>query len=196
MNMTNNARKDLYGGRPAQVQLIRRGSPEHAASIAQELGLPPQPPPGSAPQPEPQPTGQLNQAPERHQRKCLVCEHPCREEIEELFLQWHQPYSLAYQFEIPSRSLYRHAHAAGLYEARQQNLHFVLDRFLERVQEATVTGDSIIRAIRAYSCLTPNNKWIEHPTRVIYSSESKAAPSRRPKKATRKSRRLNRHSGD
>jgi len=175
---------------------IERGSPEHADYIARGLKLPLPPPPP----PELLLADQMDRAStpplERHQRKCAICHHPEREVIEELFVHWHQPYSTANHYKVPARSLYRHAHATGLYLIRQQNLRSVLDRFLERVHDATVSGDSIIRAIRAYSCLTPNNKWIEPPTRVIYSTERRGASSRRPKKLSRKSRRPNRHGGD
>ncbi|HXQ24811.1 MAG TPA: hypothetical protein VN822_00245 [Candidatus Acidoferrales bacterium] len=107
---------------------------------------------------------------ERHERKCVVCHHPDREEIEELFLHWHEPHSTAYHYKVPVRSLYRHAHATGLYAARQGNLRSVLDRILEDAERAKVTGDCIVRAVRAYTCLTTDNKWVEPPTRVLFSS--------------------------
>jgi hypothetical protein len=113
---------------------------------------------------------------DRHQRKCAVCSHPDRDAIEELFLHWHSPLSTAVHYHIPVRSLLRHAHATGLYAARQGNLRAVLDRILDRAEDATVTADSIIRAVRAYTCLTPDNQWVEPPSRVIFSSAPLAAP--------------------
>jgi hypothetical protein len=115
---------------------------------------------------------------ERHARKCVICNHPDREEIEELFLHWNKPAWFAPDFNVTSRALYRHAHATGLYEARQGNLRCVLDRILERSGEATLTGESIIRAVRAYTCLTSENQWVEPPSRVIFSSQPLPAPAR------------------
>jgi hypothetical protein len=235
MNMTDNPQNEAaieannkVLSRFANLDLIansiERGSPEHADYIARSLNLPSPPPPPLELQLAEQ--RKLASMPplERHQRKCAICHHPDREEIEELFLHWHQPYSTAHHYKVPPRSLYRHAHATGLYLIRQQNLRSVLDRFLERVHDATVSGDSIIRAIRAYSCLTPNNKWVEPPTRVIYSTEPRrpdqepvvslpnhrrpergctgaewkgtSSNRRRPKKSARKSRRTNQHGDD
>ena len=117
------------------------------------------------PKPRPAPTHEASL--DRHRRKCAVCSHPDRETIEELFLHWHSPLGTALHYHIPVRSLFRHAHATGLYAARQGNLRAVLDRILDRAEEATVTGDSIIRAVRAYTCLTPDSQWIEPPRRFV-----------------------------
>jgi hypothetical protein len=121
---------------------------------------------------------------ERHERKCLVCHHPERETIDELFVHWHQPFRMACDYDVPLRSIYRHAHATGLLAARRRNLRCVLDHILEDATGIRATSDSIIRAVRAYTCLTDDNKWIEPATRVIVS----AAPP------PRNSRESNRHS--
>ena len=102
----------------------------------------------------------------RHSRKCVVCRHPERETIEADFLDWHSPYAIGRQRELPPRSLYRHFQAAGLISRRRESLRVVLDRILERGAETPVTGDMIIRAVRAQCCLTNGNKWVE-PTRQV-----------------------------
>lgn len=109
---------------------------------------------------------------ERHQRKCVICAHPEREAIDELFVHWHSPKFIVYQYDLPIRSLIRHAHATGVYAKRQGNLRAILDRILEHADNATVSGDSIVRAVRAYTCLTGDNQWVEPPSRVIFSSAS------------------------
>jgi hypothetical protein len=43
----------------------------------------------------------------------------------------------------------------------------MLDRILES-GPGKVTPQSVIQAIRAYSCLTDDNRWVEPPTRVEY----------------------------
>jgi hypothetical protein len=131
----------------------------------------------SEPLPAQQPVGQptpqqenltMLPAEERHQRKCVVCQHPDREEIEEEFINWRDVWYLTKQYDIAdSRSIYRHARAFGLIERRRENRRYMLDRILES-GPGKVTPQSVIQAIRAYSCLTDDNRWVEPPTRVEY----------------------------
>jgi hypothetical protein len=122
---------------------------------------------------------------ERHERKCVVCHHPERETIEDMFVHWHQPFRMSHDYGLPLRSLYRHAHATGLLAARRRNLRCVLDHILERATSTRVTSDSIVRALRAYTCLTDDNKWVEPATHVIVSPGSAAPPSRNARKSNR-----------
>lgn len=105
---------------------------------------------------------------ERHQRKCSVCHHPDREEIEEEFVHWTDVWSLAKQYDIADyRSIYRHARAFGLLERRRQNCRAALDRIIE-AGPGKMGVNGIIDAIRGYACLTDDNRWVEIPTRVEY----------------------------
>jgi hypothetical protein len=109
-------------------------------------------------------------SPARHARKCTICNHPEREAIEEEFLHWHPPNGIADRYGLAGdRIVYRHAHAVGIYEQRRGKLHSALDLIVESAATAKVTADSVIRAIRAYSCLTPSGQWIEPPAHVIFS---------------------------
>jgi hypothetical protein len=122
---------------------------------------------------------------ERHERKCLVCQHPERESIEDMFVHWHQPLRMAHDYDLPLRSLYRHAHATGLLAARRRNLRCVLEHILEDATRVDVTGDAIVRAVRAYTCLTDDNKWVEPATHVIVSPGSTPPPPRNAGKSNR-----------
>lgn len=114
---------------------------------------------------------------DRHRRKCQVCHHPDREEIEEEFVNWRTAWHLADAYGIQDyRSIYRHATATGLIHARRANLRWALDAILEH-GPGHVNADSVIRAIRAYSCLDENNKWTEPPTEVIFSVADRRIPS-------------------
>ena len=114
-------------------------------------------------------------AEERHKRKCLICRHPDREEIEEEFVNWHDVWYLAKEYKISDyRSIYRHARATGLIVRRRENMRQVLDSIIERRPDR-VTADSIIHAIRAYSCLTDDNRWVEPSSRVEFAV-TKPAP--------------------
>jgi len=46
-------------------------------------------------------------APERHSRKCSVCNHPEREAIEEDFIHWHSPINIARDFNTADHSFHR-----------------------------------------------------------------------------------------
>ena len=114
---------------------------------------------------------------ERHARKCTICRHPEREDIEDEFLHWHFPNAIAVSFQLgDERVVYRHARATGLMARRRDNCQAALDRIVEHADALrSVKADSIIRAIRAYSCLTESGRWIERPTQVVFSVVRPAA---------------------
>jgi hypothetical protein len=103
---------------------------------------------------------------ERHERLCTVCSYPEREAIEEAFLHWR---TLREDFDaevdLPSSdSIFRHAHAFGLFEQRSRNMRFALENIIEHSESVQPSADSVIRAIRACSCLNRNGKWVDPPT--------------------------------
>jgi hypothetical protein len=118
---------------------------------------------------------------QRHARKCHICHHPQRAEIEDDFLNWHGPNKIVKDYNLPHWSvIYRHANAFGLRARRNENIRTVLDIFVEQAETAPITANAILRAIRAYSCLRDDGTWVELPTRVIHQSDRKtAAVSRR-----------------
>ncbi|MFZ0213039.1 MAG: hypothetical protein WBE20_12665 [Candidatus Acidiferrales bacterium] len=107
---------------------------------------------------------------EHHRRKCKICSHPEREAIEDLFIHWHSPESIHDQFgDYPPfdvSSIYRHARAAGLYARRSKNLRAVFDLLLEQADSVQPTAHGIVAVVRAYSCLTKTNQWVEPEKRV------------------------------
>lgn len=118
----------------------------------------------------------------RHRRKCVVCRHPDREAIEAEYLHWHGVWNISQDYKIADyRPLHRHARAYGVVRHRRENVLSALDTIVERGAEAPVTADSVIRAMRAYSCITESGQWVEPPTRVVFSvvrpaPESASAP--------------------
>jgi hypothetical protein len=114
---------------------------------------------------------------ERHSRRCIICHHPEREAIEEEFVHWRAPWKLAQDFKLADyRTVYRHARAAGLLLQRRERLHSALDAFVESVDDVTFTGDTILRAMRAYSCIDSHGRWTEIPTQVQFSTSNDAHP--------------------
>ena len=108
--------------------------------------------------------------PARHARKCLVCSHPQREALEDDFLHWRSPEKLARDYNIPHRSMiYRHLHAHDLFRKRAGRLRHALESIIEQSENCKVTANSVIRAVRAYCCITDDGRWVEPPKQVIYS---------------------------
>ena len=114
---------------------------------------------------------------ERHSRRCIICHHPEREAIEEEFVHWRAPWKLSQDYKLTDyRTVYRHARAAGLLLQRRERLHSALDAFVESVDDVTFTGDTILRAMRAYSCIDSHGRWTEIPTQVQFSTSNDAHP--------------------
>jgi len=115
--------------------------------------------------------------PERHERLCSICHHEDRDAIEQAFLQWRRPAEIRFEFKLPSKtSIYRHAHAQGLFERRANALRFGLEKIIEESTICPPSADSIIRAVRAHSCLDERGRWTEHPRRLIISREPYPPP--------------------
>ena len=114
----------------------------------------------------------------RHRAACSICYHPDREAIEEEYLHWHDVWKISRQYQIDDfRSIHRHARAYGLVAARRENMLAALDNLVERSAGASVRGDTVIRAIRAYSCISDSGEWAEPPTRVVFSTDRPALPA-------------------
>jgi hypothetical protein len=103
----------------------------------------------------------------RHQRYCTVCKHEQREEIEAGFVAWRSPASLAEEFGLADRaSVYRHAHAVGLFAKRQRNIRAALERIIEKAGEVDVTASAVVSAIQAYSKINAAGQWIDRSEQV------------------------------
>jgi hypothetical protein len=108
---------------------------------------------------------------ERHARKCQICKHPDREEIDQEFLRWQHPIYIAEEFNLPeTRIIYGHARATGLFDRRGQNVRCALEFFIEEANRVDPSGDTIVRAIRAYTRINARGEWHEPPSHVIYTT--------------------------
>jgi len=109
----------------------------------------------------------------RHQRKCIICHHADREEIEQMFLHWFSASTIYRRFLLKDRSsIYDHAHATGLYSRRRKNMRCALENIIERSDECPVSSNGIVRAIKAYYSLTDAGEWVEPASRVVYQTVS------------------------
>lgn len=88
----------------------------------------------------------------RHSRKCSVCRHPQRAAIDHDFIHWYSPSKIVRDFGLYNRrTLYRHAHATGLFHRRGARLASMLEGILECGSTLTATPYSLIRAVEVYS---------------------------------------------
>jgi hypothetical protein len=82
----------------------------------------------------------------------VICKHPDREAIEEQFVHWVHADRIVEDHDLPSQTnLYRHARATGLFSLRRCNVRSALEHLIEESIHAPVTGDTVIRAVRASS---------------------------------------------
>ena len=103
----------------------------------------------------------------RHQRACSVCAHQQREEIEAAFIGWRSPASIAEEFGLADRaSVYRHAHALGLFPKRQKNIRAALERIIEKAGEVDVTASAVVAAVQAYAKINAAGEWIDRTETV------------------------------
>ena len=103
-----------------------------------------------------------------HQRRCKVCKHPGCNAIEEEFLRWRRPQRIAAKYGIRNRaSLYRHAHATGLYSLRRSRYRIALENLIERNAEVQLNADSIICAVRACTRINDDGKWVWPAQRIV-----------------------------
>ena len=86
----------------------------------------------------------------RHKANCMVCAHKYCAEIEADFVNWKSAAWIATEYRLADRaSVYRHAHASGLFEKRRRNVHAALERIIEQVGEVEVTASAIVAAVQA-----------------------------------------------
>jgi hypothetical protein len=101
---------------------------------------------------------------DRHQRKCTVCHHPPRKEIEQEYLRWRSPAAIAREYGLTGpTTIYRHVHATGIFARRRARLRLALDPLVERVTEVNVTVREILSAIKTSANLNNARKWIGRP---------------------------------
>lgn len=98
----------------------------------------------------------------RHKRACSICSHAQRAEIESAFIGWRSPAAIATEYGLADRtSVYRHAHALGLFQKRQKNIRAALEKIIERAGEVDVTASAVVSAIQAYAKINAAGEWID-----------------------------------
>ena len=102
----------------------------------------------------------------RHEAACNVCSHAQREDIEREWLNWGSAEQIAADYGLSRDSLYRHAHALGLFAKRQRNIRRVLERLLEKAGDVEVTAASVVAAVQAYAKINAQGQWVDRSESV------------------------------
>lgn len=103
----------------------------------------------------------------RHKRTCSVCHHAERSVIEADFVSWRSPAAIAEEYGLADRaSVYRHAHALGLFEKRRRNIRAALERIIEKAGEVDVTASAVVAAVQAYAKINAAGEWIDRTETV------------------------------
>ena len=105
--------------------------------------------------------------PGRHRRNCTICAHQQREAIEADFVSWRSPAAITEEYGLAERSsVYRHAHAFGLFTKRQRNIRAALERIIEKAGEVDVTASAVVAAVQAYSKINSAGQWVDRSEQV------------------------------
>jgi hypothetical protein len=103
----------------------------------------------------------------RHRQNCGICHHSQRAEIEADFIAWRSPATITTAYGLADRtSVYRHAHAVGLFAKRQRNIRAALERIIERAGDVDVTASAVVAAVQAYSKINAAGQWIDRSEQV------------------------------
>ncbi len=82
-------------------------------------------------------------------------------------MSWGSPASIAKEYGFADRaSVYRHAHALGLFATRQRNVRAALERIIEKAGEVEVSAAAVVAAIQAYSKINASGQWTERSEHV------------------------------
>jgi hypothetical protein len=103
---------------------------------------------------------------QRHERDCKVCRHANRVEIEREWIGWGDTTRIAKAYRLTRDSLYRHAHARGLFAKRQRNARQALERIIEKAETVHVNAASVVAAVQAYAKINAHGQWIDRSESV------------------------------
>jgi hypothetical protein len=102
-----------------------------------------------------------------HKRHCKLCKHPNLAEIEQRFIGWESPTSIARENHFNLRAFFRHAHATGLFPKRDTNVRAALSRIIEKgMSLRKVTASAVVQAVAVLSKINAAGKWIDRSETV------------------------------
>jgi len=102
----------------------------------------------------------------RHETQCSICQHAEREAIEREFVGWGSPVRISTEYGTSRDAIYRHAHAARLFEKRQRNVRAALERIIEKAADVDVNGATVVAAVGTYARLNTYGQLVERSQNV------------------------------
>jgi hypothetical protein len=111
----------------------------------------------------------------RHASQCSICEHPECESIEHEWVNWHNTTVLSERYGVSRDAIYRHARYLNLFRQRRKNLRGALEKIIERLDLAPVTGSVVLGAIRELAKLDAAEPKLEHGQAAQPIHEQEAA---------------------
>ena len=107
---------------------------------------------------------------DRHHRRCAICGTKYQEEIDDAFINWESVDTIARSYGIDRRSIYRHAHATGLFAQRDGNIRRALGLLIHRADKVRdISADGIILAAKTLAHINEHGQWTAPPTHIILS---------------------------
>jgi hypothetical protein len=98
---------------------------------------------------------------------CTICKNPQCEDIERDFVNWCSPAKIAKKYRLSDRgTVYRHAHAFGLFAKRRRNVRAALEHIIERAGDVEVNASSVVAAVQAYSKINAQGQWVDRKETV------------------------------
>jgi hypothetical protein len=162
------------GSSPQKIEVdsIRRPKRARRAKMDEQPDHPRQPEPGRPYTPK------ARAAMGPHTRRCNVCRHPHRKDIEQEFLRWRSPDRIAEHYKIADHSsIYRHVHATGIFARRRKFVRAALEPIIECAEYVKVTASSLVKAVYAYAHINENGEWVNHPTKHTVIVQHATAPT-------------------
>ncbi len=108
---------------------------------------------------------------ERHSRKCKVCNHKKRKEMEEDYLRWRPVKEILAEYTIPERSFYRHTQALGLDEKKHKNRRRYYLKIMER---ASLNNVRVSEALAAAKLLEQVEGKLPHDQEGLHTPEERS----------------------
>ena len=71
---------------------------------------------------------------------------------------------------MPRGSIYRHAHALGLFSKRQRNVRAALEKIIEHAGDVDVNAAAVVSAVTAYARINSRGEMIERTETVNLNS--------------------------
>ena len=118
--------------------------------------------------------------PERHSRRCIICHHPEREAIEEEFVHWRAPGSSLRTTSSTTTAPSTATPAPPACSSSAANVCTPPWTPSSIRRRRNFHGDTILRAMRAYSCIDSHGRWTEIPTQVEFSTSNDPTHRSRP----------------